>query len=424
MAMREYEDMWETLGLDVELHKEVLNSIGRNFQERVLSQANRPQLMTYFDEVIHNAHGSRVQEIIGFKKDGGKFIGTFCVYVPEEIAIALGVMLVALCAGTAFSIPYAERVFPRDICPLIKSTLGLAFSRTCPYAPIKDMAVGETTCDAKKKAWDVLAKKANFHIMEVPQKKGNADKELWYGEVVNFKGRLEELTGNKLETGSLSRAIKLMNRKRSALSTLYSFRKADAPPISGTDSLVVMQAALNDDAERFCGKLGELNEELEERVLRGTTVADGEAKRIMVAGCPSVMGNWKIHHLIESSGAIVVCDETCTGTRYFENLVPEEDGALDVQLRAIADRYMQIDCSCFSPNDERISKVLRLAKEYKVSGVVQYVLQYCHGYNIEAINIASALKREGIPTIKIETDYSEEDTGQLKTRIEAFLEMS
>lgn len=420
--MREYHQMWNNLGLDVELHQEILESIERNFTEQVLSQKNRPEKMIYFDGVIHSAHGARVKEIIDSKKKGNKFIGTFCVYVPEEIILALEAVPVALCGGTALSIPYAEKLFPRNICPLVKSTLGLAFSRTCPYAPIKDMAVGETTCDAKKKTWDILAKKVNFHIMEVPQKKAIKDKELWYQEVVNFKNHLEDLTGNRLERENLSKSIKLMNRKRRALANLHAFRKQDFPPISGMDFLVVMQGALNDDSQRFCQKLEQLNEELERRVNKGIAVADKKAKRIMVSGCPSVMGNWKIHHIIKSSGAVVVCDETCTGTRYFENLVDEEDGNLDQLLQAISERYMKIDCSCFSPNDERADNILRLIKEYKVDGVIQYILQYCHGYNVEAINIASALKRENIPNLKIETDYSEEDTGQIKTRIEAFIE--
>lgn len=415
-------EMWEKLGLDVELHQEILESIERNFKEQVLSQKNRPANMSYFDEVIKNAHSARVKEIIDSKSRGSKFIGTFCIYVPDEIVLALDAIPVALCGGTSLSIPYAEKTFPRNICPLVKSTLGLSFSRTCPYAPIKDMAVGETTCDAKKKTWDVLSKKVRFHIMEVPQKKEAKDKELWYEEVINLKGRLEELTGKKLSSEKLSKSIQLINRKRKAISDLHSFRKGSTLPISGLDSLVVIQAALNDEPQRFCQKLEQLNEELERRIKNGTSVAGKKAKRVMVSGCPSVMGNWKIHHLIESAGASIVCDETCTGTRYFENLVAEEDGNLERQLKAISDRYLKIACSCFSPNEERMANVLRLAKEYQVDGVVQYILQYCHTYNVEAINIASALKKEGIPHIKIETDYSEEDVGQLKTRLEAFLE--
>ena len=420
--MRNDKEMWKKLGLDVELHQEILESIERNFKEQVLSQKNRPADMAYFDMAIKNAHCARVKEILDRKNNGAKFIGTFCIYVPEEIVLALDAIPVALCGGTSLSIPYAEKTFPRNICPLVKSTLGLSFSRTCPYAPIKDMAVGETTCDAKKKTWDVLSKKVNFHVMEVPQKKEAKDKELWYEEVLNFKGRLEELTAKKLESEKLSKTTQLMNRKRRALQNLQSYRKASAPAISGMDSLVVMQAALNDDPERFCQKLEQLNEELGRRIKDGTSVADKKAKRVMISGCPSVMGNWKIHNLIESAGAVIVCDETCTGTRYFENLVAEENGSLEQQLKAISDRYLKISCSCFSPNEERMSNVLRLAKEYQVDGVVQYILQYCHTYNVEAINIASALKKEGIPNIKIETDYSEEDAGQLKTRLEAFLE--
>lgn len=420
--MKNYEGMWKELGLDVELHKAVLADLDKKFGAYILSQKNRPGKMRYFDDVILGAHGARVAEIIDHKKRGGKFIGTFCIYVPEEIVLALDAIPVALCGGTALSIPYAERTFPRNICPLLKSTLGLSFSKTCAFAPIKDMAVGETTCDAKKKTWDILSKKVNFHVMEVPQKKRDKDLELWRDEVVQFKERLEGLTGNKLDSEKLSEAVRLMNRKRSALARLHAFRKEALPPISGLDFLVVMQGALIDDARRFWENLEDLNAELEDRVRKGNGVAGDRAKRLVVSGCPSVLGNWKLHHLLESSGAVVVCDESCTGTRYFEHLVEKDHSGIDGQLRAIADRYMKIDCSCFSPNEERITNIVKLARDYKADGVVQYILQYCHTYNIEAIAVASALKKGGLPSLKIETDYSEEDAGQLRLRIEAFLE--
>ncbi len=259
--------------------------------------------------------------------------------------------------------------------------------------------------------------------MEVPQKKEPIDYDLWRQETLNFKTRLEQLTGNILNSNNLTRATQLLNRRRVALATMNAYRKADRPPISGTDALVVTQAALTDDPQRFCDNLDRLNQELESRLAAGIAVAPADAKRVMISGCPSVSGNWKLHHLIESSGATIVCDETCTGTRYYENLVPETNGSLDAQLNAIADRYMKINCACFSPNQDRITSILKLAKEYRLHGVVQYVLQYCHGYNVEALNVAAALKSEGIPSLKIETDYSEEDTGQLRTRIEAFLEL-
>jgi benzoyl-CoA reductase/2-hydroxyglutaryl-CoA dehydratase subunit BcrC/BadD/HgdB len=420
--LTQHDALLKDLGLDVELHSRIIDSIDRNFRKSVLSQTNRPARMAYFDGVIRGAHGERVQEIVDRKAAGDKFVGTFCIYVPEELVLALGAIPMALCGGTSLTIPYAEKKFPRDICPLVKSTLGLALSNTCPYGPIEDLAVGETTCDAKKKSWDILSKGGDFHVLEVPQKKGLRDRELWHYEVVQFKARLEELTGRILEPEKLAAAVRLMNRKRRALARLNAFRKEANPPVSGLDALVVMQGALLDDTLRFTENLEALNGELGDRVRRGIGVASGRSKRIMVSGCPSVMGNWKLHHLIESAGALVVCDETCTGERYFGNLVEETDGGLDAQIAAIAARYLKIDCSCFSPNDERLESVVRLAREYRVDGVIQYVLQYCHTFNIEAIAVAGALKEAGVPNLKIVTDYSEEDTGQLRIRVDAFLE--
>ena len=417
-----HDDFLKGLGLDVELHRRIFDAVDRNYQRTVLTQRQRPARMSYFDGVIRGAHGERVREIAARRDAGDKFVGTFCIYVPEEIVLALGAIPVALCGGTAASIPYAEKMLPRDICPLVKSTLGLALSNTCPFGPIEDLAVGETTCDAKKKTWDLLSKGGDFHVLEVPQKKGPRDRELWHEEVRQFRARLEELTGRTLEPEALARAVRLMNRKRRALARLNEFRKEADPPISGLDALVVMQAALIDDTLRFTDKLEALDDELEDRVRRGLGVAAPGARRIMVSGCPSVMGNWKLHALVESAGAIVVCDETCTGSRYYGNLVEERDGGLDAQLAAVADRYLKIDCSCFSPNDERIASVVRLAREFRVAGVLQYVLQYCHTYNIEAVSVAAALKEAGVPSLKIVTDYSEEDTGPLRLRVDAFLE--
>ena len=419
---RDHDELLRTLGLNLDLHHRIFDAIDRSFAETVLAQAARPARMAYFDGVIREAHGGRIREIAERRTAGDKLIGTFCIYVPEEIVLALGAIPVALCGGTSLSIPYAEKMLPRDICPLVKSTIGLALSDTCPFGPLEDLAVGETTCDAKKKTWDLLAANGDFHVLEVPQKKGPRDRDLWLEEVVRFKDRLELLTGRTLEAGNLADAVRLMNRKRRALARLNGFRKEADPPLGGLDALVVMQGALIDDTARFTDRLEDLNEELEDRVRRGVGVASGRTHRIMISGCPSVLGNWKLHALVETAGAIVVCDETCTGTRYYENPVEETGSGLDAQIAAVAERYLRIECSCFSPNDERMESIVRLARDHRADGVIQYVLQYCHTYNIEAVAVAAALKEAAIPSLKVVTDYAEADTGQLRLRVDAFLE--
>jgi len=416
------DELLKDLGLDVELHHRIFGAVDRTFRRTVLAQKNRPAGMAYFDGVIRAAHGERVREIVGRRAAGDKLIGTFCIYVPEEIILALGAIPVALCGGTSASIPYAETMLPRDICPLVKSTIGLALANACPFGPVEDLAVGETTCDAKKKTWDLLAREGGFHVLELPQKKGARDRELWREEVARFWARLEDVTGRRLEREPLAEAVRLVNRKRRALARLNAFRREALPPLSGLDALVVMQGALVDDAARFADRLEDLNGELEDRVRRGVGAAPERARRILVSGCPSVMGNWKLHALVESAGAVIVGDETCTGSRYYESLVEETGDGLEGQVTAVAARYLGIECSCFSPNNERLDSVRRLARECRADGVIQYVLQYCHTYNIEAVAVAAVLKEAGLPSLKIVTDYAEEDTGPMRLRIDAFLE--
>ena len=259
--------------------------------------------------------------------------------------------------------------------------------------------------------------------MEVPQRKNQLDKQLWLQEVYNFKEMVENLSGVKITPEKLHEKIKLVNRKRKAMQRIDEFRKLANPPISGLDALLVAQVSLNQDIFKFIEAAESLADELEQRVQTGISAYNGAGKRVMMAGSPSPMGNAKIHHIVESSGLRIVVDESCTGLRYFRDLVDETPTDLDGMIESIADRYFSIDCSCFSPNKERIENISKLIKEYNVQGVVHNILQYCHTYNIEAAAIDKSLKEIGIPSLKIETDYSQEDVGQIKTRIEAFAEV-
>ncbi|MFX1309961.1 MAG: 2-hydroxyacyl-CoA dehydratase, partial [Promethearchaeota archaeon] len=147
-------------------------------------------------------------------------------------------------------------------------------------------------------------------------------------------------------------------------------------------------------------------------------------KRILISGTPMAIPNWKLHHIVETSGAVVVAEETCTGTRYFYSEFPEIKGdSIDDLLGLIADRYLGINCACFTPNDNRLNDIKQFVKDYNADGIIFYTLSFCQTYDVEAIMFEKELKKEGIPVISITTDYSSEDENQLKTRIQAFLEM-
>ncbi len=254
--------------------------------------------------------------------------------------------------------------------------------------------------------------------------KNACDHELWKSEVQRFKSKVEETTGNKITADSLKEAIRLLNSRRRALQRLNRLRAADPAPISGRDSLLVNQISFYDDPVRFTAKIEELCDELEERVKSGTGIAPEGTTRLMLSGCPMAVPNWKLPYIIESSGAIVVGEESCIGTRNTRDLVDEGGLTLDSMLDAIVDRYMRIDCACFTPNTERLDNIVKMAQDLNVKGVIHYALSFCQPYAMEAYKVQKALSNAAIPMLAIETDYSMEDVEQLKTRVEAFVEMT
>lgn len=421
--MADYRKMWESLGMNLETHDQLCEVLPQAFGDVFLSQENRPEAMDYYNFVIAEIHGVRPQELIKAQEEGKKVFGTFCVYVPDELIFAANAIATGLCGGSQFWVPGGEKVLPTNTCPLIKASVGARLDRTCPFFRIADMYIGETTCDGKKKAWEILGEDVPVHVMDLPQMKREKDIKAWAEEIKELKKVIEEFTGNKVTAESLSESIKLINNKRKALSRLYECRKADKVPISGRDALVISQIAFYDDPARFTQMTNKLCDELEQRIKDGVSVVKEGTKRILLTGTPLAVPNWKLHNIIETSGAVVVCEEMCTGTRYFENLVDETKTTIDEQIDALANRYMVINCACFTPNTGRIDDIIRLAKEYKVDGVIDVNLKFCSLYDVEGYTVERALKEACIPVMGIETDYTDNDAEQLRTRIGAFIEM-
>lgn len=421
--MTDYRKMWQDLGMDVETHDQLCAVLPGAVNEVFLKRDNRPEAFNYYLMVLADIHGIRPAELIEHQKKGGKVFGTFCLYVPDEIIFAAGGIATGLCGGSQFWVPGGEKVLPAATCPLIKASIGARLDRTCPFFRISDVFIGETTCDGKKKAWEILSKDAETHVMHLPQAKRRRDIESWKEEIRDLLRMAEEKTGNKVTAESLLNSIKLINNKRRALARLYECRKALNVPITGTDALLITQIAFYDDPARFTEMTNSLCDELEEKIKTGKGAGREKAARILLTGTPLAIPNWKMHAITESLDAVIVCEEMCTGVRYFENLVDEGGKTIEDHINAIAERYMKLNCACFTPNEGRIDDIIRLAKEYRADGVIDLSLKFCSLYDIEGGRVEKALKDEGIPVMGLETDYSEQDSEQLKTRIEAFIEM-
>jgi benzoyl-CoA reductase/2-hydroxyglutaryl-CoA dehydratase subunit BcrC/BadD/HgdB len=419
-----YDEMWEKLNLDLDAHTGLLEVLGKFYGDIYMSQQGRLRGMEYLDFVVSEIHGLRIKELQNAKASGQKIIGTFCVFVPEEIVLAAGGIQVGLCAGAEIGSEAAEKVLPRNTCALIKSFVGFKLSRLCPFIESCDLIVGETTCDGKKKAYEIFSEYSPVYVMEIPQMKNACDRELWKSEVLRFKRVVENVTGNSITADSLRDAVRLVNQRRRVLQRLNRLRAAAPAPISGRDALLINQISFYDDPVRFTAKITDLCDELEDRVKSGIGIAPEGTTRLMLSGCPMAVPNWKLPYIIESSGAIVVGEESCIGTRNTRDLVEEGGQTIDGLIDALVDRYMKIDCACFTPNSERLDNIVNMARDLQVKGVIHYALSFCQPYSMEAYKVEKALSAAGIPMLAIETDYSMEDVEQLKTRVEAFVEMT
>lgn len=354
------------------------------------------------------------------KESGARVAGTYCQYSPTELIVAAGAIAISLCGTSQTPIPAAERVLPRNLCPLIKSSYGFAVTDTCPFLYFADLLVAETTCDGKKKMYELLGELKPLHLMQLPQIQDSAALNGWIAEMERLKERLEETFAVEITHERLQDAIRLLNDERRSLKALMEICSRKPSPLSGMDLLTVLHnTGFSIDRRETITLVDQLTAELQEMADGGISPFRETTPRILLSGVPVGIGSDKVVRLVEECGGNVVCFENCTGYKKIDPVSEEGD-----PLTAIAERYLRVPCSCMSPNTGRFSLVEQLVQEFRVDGVVDLTWQGCHTFNIES----TALKRlvqdkVGLPFLQIETDYSESDTEQLKVRIEAFLEI-
>jgi benzoyl-CoA reductase/2-hydroxyglutaryl-CoA dehydratase subunit BcrC/BadD/HgdB len=415
--------MWTQLGLDLKSHDALLAVLGRAYKDIFLTQKNRPAGMKYFDFVTSQVHGLRIQELMDARAQGRIVVGSYCVFVPEELILAVDGISVGLCSGAEWNFAGAEEVLPRNLCPLIKSAFGFKMGQVCPYLEVSDIVVGENTCDGKKKSYEVLAPMVkDLYVMDLPQMKSEAGRALLRAEYGRFVEKLEAASGRKITADALRKGIEIVNAKRLAVKRLAAIRKADPAPISGLDALLINQIFFFDDPIRFTEAVNKLCDELEGRVKEGVGVFPKGTTRVLISGCPMAVPNWKVPAIVESSNAVIVGEESCIGERGTQWLTEGAGNTIEEMLDRITERYFKIDCAVFTPNASRLDHIREMTSKYDAAGVIHYSLQFCQPYIVESGPVERELEKEGIPVLRLETDYSQEDTGQLRTRVEAFVE--
>lgn len=376
-----------------------------------------PEIFEEFSEARRNGFIAAK----AFKDQNKPMIGTFCTFMPQELPLAMGAATVSLCATSDETIGEAEKELPRNLCPLIKSSYGFGKTDKCPYFFFSDLVVGETTCDGKKKMFELMGEYKPVHVMQLPNNPTTQEAhDLWKSEIIKLKEELEKQFETTITEDDIKKAISIKNRERSTLKEFYSLGKLNPPALSGGDILKVLYGStFKFDKEETIKDVAALTEKVKQEYEAGKKL---ESKpRILITGCPIGGVTEKVVKAIEDNGATVVFYENCMGAKAVEDNVDE---SIDDVYEALAQKYLKIGCSCMSPNDNRFKLLDRAMDEYQVDAVVDVILQACHTYAVETMNVKRFVNdKKGKPYISVETDYSTSDVGQLSTRMAAFIEM-
>ncbi len=366
---------------------------------------------------VQLAFEQNVIDIETLKKDGKKAVGCYCLYSPVELIVAAGAIPLPLCGTKNDPITVAEEVLPRNLCPLIKSSYGFARADTCPFFRFADIIVADTTCDGKKKMFELMQEYKPVHVLQLPQDQiTEAAFEPWVSEVEKMQSVIEECTGTTLDTDKINTAVALLNRERNAKKALMDIAMATPSPIKGTDLVnILFKVGFLADKEKGIA----LMEEIVEAYASIESPYTEKTPRLLISGVPLGVGSDKVVKIIEEAGGSVVGFENCTG--YKQAFTVEES---DDPIRTLAKQYLSIPCSVMSPNNGRLELLDTMIRDFSVDGVVDLTWQACHTYNIESHTVEKHIQEtSGTPLLHLETDYSDADTEQLRVRIEAFIEM-
>jgi bzd-type benzoyl-CoA reductase N subunit len=371
-------------------------------------------LLNQFRQV--NATFPETDQIKATKASGGKVFGWLCSYVPEELIYAAGALPVRI-TGYQHETDLADGTAHL-------SNVSCSFSRSCLQMALRgeykslDGIIAGSTCDGARRLfdhWRHFIEIPFSQIISVPRKYNASTMELFYSEIMSLKANLEKFLGTNVTDDALVEAIVVYNRSREILSKLYELRKQEEPPITGAEILEVLNAAARMPRKTFNTLAGELLTSLGK-----STVKHRSRARIMVVG--SILNNVSFIESIESQGVLVVTDGLCNGIRYLSDPVILKDNELPLQT--ITRRYLTgFPCARMFPTNDRLERIIRLIQDYRVDGIISENVRYCVQNAHDLPLLKEKVRPLGIPILALDIEYGTSGSGQVQTRVQAFLEM-
>ncbi|MCX7703479.1 MAG: benzoyl-CoA reductase, bzd-type, subunit N [Planctomycetota bacterium] len=348
------------------------------------------------------------------KRTGGKVLGYFCTYVPEEILYAVNVLPVRILGSHQPQDVTEPHIFGM-YCPFCRDCLAQGLKGRYDY--LDGIMIAQSCLHIRQAytSWDLHIPRNFSYYLPFPNKvQSPRARPYLVGEIQKFINAVEKWIGAKITDKNLKEGIKIMDENRELMRKVYDLRKADNPPLSGLEAMYMVVSSQFVDKREHSEELKRILRELPNR----KTGRDVGA-RLMIVG--SEDDDTEFIAMVEKVGATFVIDDHCTGTRYFWNKVEAKNGNL---VEAIAERYLKRP-ACPSKDWEvrtRLPHILSLAKEWKAAGAVLIQQKFCDPHELDIPPLKKLLEENGIPTLFLEFDVTV-PIGQFRTRVEAFLEM-
>ena len=361
----------------------------------------------------HNAEG-----IKDSKNHGGKVVGLWGCYIPEEIL-------------------YAADILPWHLIGSMKESTPLAGVHRSPATDaynnhlLEALLDGEldfldgwivTNYDDDTKSMEYFAryygKPPIPFWLEIPVAASELNLQRFTENLTSLKVEIEDRIGTKITTQitteQLRDAIKEYNTSRKLLRQLYEMRKKDKPPLKGSEIWAIVSAAMSMPQREFIKQLEPLIPYIEQRQ---PDYPDDQNRILLSTDFLHTIDYIKI---IEDAGGTVAMDDMDTGVRYFWDIVDEEGDP----LRALAERYLGPMNSPRSVNwDRQIDQIVEWTKEYKIDGVIQMPVIQALPRLFRSEFFDRTMGEEDIPFLDIQREYHLANVAQITTRVEAFLEM-
>lgn len=349
---------------------------------------------------------------------GPKRVGYLCNYLPVEVLNAAGVRHARLVrAGSARVVSAGERYTQSVFCDFTKSCVGFFEEKDAFYGSF-DKVYNFHSCSTMKRASEVIEQFVPTRLLNLPKLRPSEDaRQFFREEIVELKNDLAELTRRPVEEEEVRRQIGISNRARSLFRRISALRKRDDPALSGKEFLDIARGYYYLPTEKLVPELELLLAALEKRPARPGV----RPLRLMISGSIMADGDRRLLDIIEEElGARVVVEDHCSGVRAFTHAIPETGDP----YRALSDGYLdQAPCARMKPLADAVAFSGGLAREYEVEGVIYVFLKFCACYGVSKKEFIDEFRSQDLPVLEISSDYSESDHGQLKTRVEAFIDV-